>query len=53
MSSSRTNLAVQQVLAAARLMDAEGYTDQARTLRAVVCDYQEEAAKRHYERRTA
>lgn len=53
MTSPRANLAVQQVLAAARLFTEAGFPQQARALRDVVCDYQETAAKRHYEERTA
>jgi hypothetical protein len=47
-SAGRANLAIQQVLAAAHLLADEGYGDQAKLLRAVVCDYQEAAAKRQY-----
>jgi len=49
LTAPKGNLAVQQVLAAARLFADDGYPEHARLLRAVVNDYQEAAAKRFYE----
>ena len=55
MPDGRANLAIQQVLAAARLLaEDDDYADQIRLLRAVACDVQEVAAKRQYQKpRTA
>jgi len=47
-SAARANLAVQQVLAAARLFEEGGFGQQAKLLRAVVCDYHEAAAAQQY-----
>jgi len=52
MPKGRANLAIAQVLAAARLLaQDDDYADQVRLLRAVTCDIQEVAAKRQYQKK--